>query len=62
MVMHAREWAIVFAFTLIFLGAAVSAQETTNRVTEKRIGFHGIDVFVNEMDPRVWKNDSSSTF
>lgn len=30
------------------LAASVSAQEVVNRVTEKRIGFHGIDVFVNE--------------
>ncbi len=41
--------AIVTIIFLLFLtGTGVYAQETTPRVTEKRIGFHGIDIVVNE--------------
>lgn len=33
---------------LLLLSFSVSAQEVVPRVTEKRIGFHGIDVYVSE--------------
>lgn len=36
------------AMVLFLLGMSVGAQETVFRVTEKRIGFHGIDVYVSE--------------
>ncbi len=48
--MSARNaWGIAGIVTvLLLLGMSVWAQETVFRVTEKRIGFHGIDVFVTE--------------
>ena len=38
----------IIAVLLILMGMSVLAQDVTSRVTEKRIGFHGIDVFVSE--------------
>jgi hypothetical protein len=34
--------------TVLLMGVVANAQEIIPRVTEKRIGFHGIDVYVNE--------------
>lgn len=42
------QWVAVAALLLLVVGTGVYAQETPVRVTEKRIGFHSIDVFVTE--------------
>lgn len=41
-------WIGAVVVLVIVVGLAVHAQETVPRVSEKRIGFHGIDVFVGE--------------
>ncbi len=53
MVQHATPKQILLAggillLVVLLLGTSVHAQEVISRVTEKRIGFHGIDVFINE--------------
>lgn len=48
MVGRAIKGILAVAALMMILSASASAQEVVNRVTEKRIGFHGIDVFVSE--------------